>query len=65
MQNRSQPQEHILQAIEAAGDTPETISARTGIDADLIRAVDLEAGDVSTIASAMGRPYLELFGAPA
>ena len=66
MQNRSQPQEPILQAIQAAGHTPETIGAHVGIDADSIRAGNLEVGDVSTIATALERHYLDLLiGVPA
>jgi len=69
MQNRSQQQslsQTLGEAITAAGHTPTSISGLTGIDASRIVAGDLNAGEVSTIDTSVGRHYLAtLKGGPA
>lgn len=65
MQNPRPSQSTLLEAITAGGHTPESIGTQVGIDADLIRAGDLEVGHVSTIATALGVPYLDLLRVPA
>jgi len=65
MQNTSPSQSILLTAIKAGGHTPESIGTQAGIDADLIRSGDIEAGDVATIATVMGVSYLSLLGASA
>lgn len=63
MQNRSEQQsitERVSAAITAAGHSPESIGALTGIAPADIRTGHLEAGQVSTIATATGHPYLAL-----
>lgn len=66
MQNRSEQQsitERVSAAITAAGHTHESIGAATGIAPADIRTGHLDAGEVATIATATGHPYLALLGA--